>query len=249
MIGLGLGLSMDEITSGFVPTDLGSTLILWLQNTETGGISSNASGTDGTSANRMTWKDTSGNNNHAFQDTTANKPTIEEGGMDFELDEADHLDLVSNIDVGHPNAFTLSVVVKRESTATQTTILGGASTEFVTFKSSDDKIGVRGAGTNATNNTITFAESNLWPIDTKFILTVTKSADGILKFYKNGAIKAESSGSNSVNQSTNMDFNVVGTKIGSTGAFDGIIYEIILCDTVLSDEKRDATVAWLKQYI
>ena len=29
MIGLGLGLSMDEITSGFVPTDLGGTLILW----------------------------------------------------------------------------------------------------------------------------------------------------------------------------------------------------------------------------
>ena len=46
-----------------------------------------------------------------------------------------------------------------------------------------------------------------------------------------------------------MDFNVVGTKIGSTGAFDGIIYEIILCDTVLTDEKRDATIAWLKQYI
>ena len=249
MIGLGLGLSMDEISSGFVPTDLGATLVLWLQNTETGGVSSDQSGTDGTSANRMTWRDQSGNANHAFQDTTANKPTIAEGGMDFELNESDHLDLVSSIDGGHPNAFTVSVVVKRESSSAQTTILGGGSTEFITFKSTDDKIGVRTSGTNATNSTITFDESDLWPVDSKFILTVTKSEDGVLKFYKNGVIAQESSGENSVNQGQTLDFNVVGTKIGATGPFDGIIYELIYCNSELSDDKLTKLHNWLKQYI
>ena len=250
MIGLGLGLSMYEVPgSGFVPTDLGAKLVLWLQNTETGGTITDQSGTDGTSANRMTWRDASGNNNHAFQDTTANKPTIAEGGMDFELDNADHLDLVSSIDGGHPNPFTVSVVVKRESSGAQTTFLGGGSTEFITFKSADDKIGVRTAGTNATNSTITFDESDLWPIDSKFILTVTKSADGVLKFYKNGVIAQESSGENSVNQGQTLDFNVVGTKVGSTGPFDGVIYELIYCNVVLSDDNLSKLHGWLNQYI
>ena len=249
MLGLGNSLTYSSFTETFTPKDLGSSLKLWLQNTTTGGVIVNNSGTDGTSANRLSWKDASGSNNHAFQDTTGDKPTVSEGGMDFELDEADHLDLTTSIDAGHPNPFTLSVVVKRESAATQTTILGGGSTEFVTFKNSDDKLGVRTAGTNATNSTITFSESDLWLVDTKFILTVTKDADGVLKFYKNGVVKAESSGGNSINAGQTLDFNVVGTKVGSTGPFDGVIYELVYCNKVLEAADLEKLTGWLRQYI
>ena len=89
----------------------------------------------------------------------------------------------------------------------------------------------------------------MWLIDTKFILTVTKDADGVLKFYKDGVAKAESSGSNSTNVGQTLDFNVVGTKVGSTGPFDGIIYELVYCDRVLDATDLEKLTGWLRQYI
>ena len=169
MLGLGNTL-IGGAALEWTPIELGSTMIIWFKN-DTG--LSNASGTDGNPDNRLEWEDQSGNNNHAIQDTDADKPAISEGGLDFELSETDYMSFTTGFDFDHPKPFTMFFVVKRESASTQCTLIGQSATEFISFKNNDDKIGVRNAGTGGDNVTITFAESNLWVTGTDFILTVS----------------------------------------------------------------------------
>ena len=247
MLGLGNTIIGGTTLSEWTPDNLGSTMIIWFKN-DTG--LTNLSGTDGNSDNRLQWSDQSGNNNHAIQDTDADKPAISEGGLDFELSETDYMSFTTGFDFDHPKPFTMFFVVKRESTSTQCTLIGQSATEFISFKSADDKIGVRNAGSGGDNVTVTFANSDLWGTGTDFILTVSKDSNGDLLFYKDGTAQAESGGGTSRADGDQMDILYLGTKVvpgsGTTHSFDGIMKEIIICDTVLSTSDRNDTVTYLK---
>jgi hypothetical protein len=238
---LGLG---NTITGGTVlgwdPKSLGSTLLIWYKyNT---GLS-NLSGTDGTSANRLTWQDSSGNNNHAIQDTTANKPSISSGALDFEEDNEHYVSLTTAIDFDHPTPFTIFFVLNRESADSQNTLLGGGATEFISFKNADDKIAVRNTGTGGDNVTITFATNNLWATGSDFILS-----DGDLVFYKDGDAQGEDGGGTSRADGDEMDILHMGSKLttGTMHPYDGLIKEVVICDTLLSNSDRTLTINYLK---
>ena len=247
MLGLGNSIITGGATLGWEPSELGSTLTIWYKN-DTG--LSNLSGTDGNSDNRLQWSDQSGNDNHAIQDTDADKPAISEGGLDFELSETDYMSFTTAFDFDHPKPFTIFFVVKRATASTQCALLGQSSTEFISFKSSDDKIGVRNAGTGGDNVTVTFATSNLWSTGSDFILTMSKDSNGDLLFYKDGSAQAEDGGGTSRADGDQMDVAYIGSKVvpgsGTTHSFDGIMKEIIICDTVLSATNRNLTVDYLK---
>lgn len=244
MLGLGNAITGGAAPPEWTPENLGSTMIIWFKN-DTG--LTNLSGTDGNSDNRLQWSDQSGNNNHAIQDTDADKPAISEGGLDFELSETDYMSFTTGFDFDHPKTFTIFFVVKRESDSAQNTLIGQSSTEFISFSTNDDRVKVRSAGSGADNITVVFDENNLWgPTGTDFIFTISKDSFGQLLFYKNGTNAPESGGGTSVNNGDQMDILYLGSKTGSSHNFDGIMKEIIICDTVLSTSDRDNAIAYLK---
>ena len=250
-----LGLGNSIITGGtvtqsdFEPSDLGSTMLIWYKN-DTG--QTNLSGTDGTSANRMQWADQSGGSRHAYQDTTDDKPgdgLIYEGGMDFELDTQDHMNIAAGdgaIDFDHPKPFTIMVAMKRETHSAANQIIGSVNTEFLGFSATDESVKLR-AGGSAT--VITFATSNLWSAGANFIITVTKDSSGNILCYKNSDFQAEDGGGTSTLTGTALDLTILGAQTtGDSGAknFDGIIHEVIICDTVLSTTNRNLAIDYLK---
>ncbi len=253
---LGLG---NTITGGAAlswdPKELGSTLLVWYKNDTD---ITNLSGTDGNSDNRMQWADQSGGSRHAYQDTNADKPgdgSAVEGGMDFELDTTDYMNIAAGdgaLDFGHDpstpanGTFTMMFVLKRETHSAANTLLGSSTTEFLGFSSTDDKVKLRTAGTNGSVTTITFATSNLFSAGSDFILTVTKDTSGNLLFYKDGDAQGEDGGGTSQNVGQDMDLVYIGSKTGTNNNFDGIIKEVIICDTVLSTADRDLATNYLK---
>ena len=246
MLGLGNSLITGGGISAWTPAELGSTLIIWYKNNA--GLT-NLSGTDGASDNRLQWSDQSGNDNHAIQDTDGNKPAISGGGLDFELDQDDFMSLTTAIDFDHPKPFTLFFVVNRETASSQCTLLGGGSSEFVVFKNSDDKVGVRNVGTGGDNVTVTFATNNLWATGSDFIFTISKDDSGDLLIYKDGAAQAEDGGGTSRADGDEMDILYIGTKTGASGTthpYDGLMKEVMICDTVLSRANRNLAIDYLK---
>ena len=245
---LGLG---NTITGGAAlswdPKELGETLVVWYKNDTD---ITNLSGTDGTSANRMQWADQSGGNRHAQQDTTADKPgdgSVVEGGMDFELDTTDYMNIAAGdgaLDFGHDpstpanGVFTMLFAIKRETHSVANTLIGSGTTEFLGFSSSDDKVKFRTTGTNAAVTTITFDSSNLWSAGSDLVLTVTKDTSGNLLFYKNSDNVVESGGGTSQNVGQELDLTILGSKQGTSNNFDGIIKEVIICNTLLKANDR-----------
>ena len=245
---LGLG---NSITSGafygeataWDPSNLGSTLIAWYKNNT--GLT-NLSGTDGNSDNRLQWSDQSGNNNHIIQDEDGDKPTITSGGLDFELDDTEHMEFTSALDFGGSNPFSIFFVLNRESYSGQHGLLGSTTTEFIGFSAEDDKVKVRSSGSGADNITITFATSGIWELSTDFIFTLTKDASGNLLVYKDGVFQAEDDGGTSVNNGAGFDIEYVGIKQPDNANFDGLMKEILICDTVLSSSDRGEVITYLK---
>ena len=244
---LGLGNSITGGTAlehaAFDPSNLGSTLIAWYKN---GTGLTNLSGTDGNSDNRLQWSDQSGNNNHIIQDTNNDKPAIVSGALDFEFDDTDHMEFTSALDFGGSNPFTIFFVLNRESNSGQHGLLGSTTTEFIGFSDLSNKVKVRSSGTGGDNITITFATSGLWEVGTDFIFTLTKDSSGKLLVYKDGIFQAENDGGTSVNDGPGLDIEYVGVKIPSTSNFDGLMKEILICDTVLSSSDRGNVITYLK---
>ena len=250
MLGLSNSLTSGVVlSSDFEPSDLGSTLLVWYKNAT--GITS-LSGTDGNSDNRFQWADQSGGSRHAYQDTDADKPEESNGGMDFVLSETDHMLIAAGdgaIDFGYDSGtpangtFTIIVAVNRRTHAAANQLLASTGTEFLGFASSDDKVKFRGSSASA--SALTFATSNLWTSGADFILTVTKDGSGNLLCYKNSDFQAESGGGTSQNQGTDCDLTILGAQDGAKN-FDGVMYEVIVCDTVLSDYDRSSAITYLK---
>lgn len=229
----------------WTPIELGSTLLAWYQY-NTG--QTNLSGTDGNADNEMKWADQSGGSRHATQRADGDKPTFTAGYVDFEdTSVSDHLEIQAGdgamdfgYDSGTPANGTCTIIValSRESADGNDRILGGAGTEFISFVNNTTAVQTRAAGTQSTN---TFA-ADTWPTDEKLILTYTKDGNGNQLFYKNdGAVLTpdSQSGDNPL-VGTDMDLLVLGsmTTGNTVSAFDGKIYEVIICDTVLSDDDR-----------
>ena len=252
---LGLG---NSITSGGVTevspniADLGSTVVAWYQY-NTG--QTNLSGTDGNADNEMKWSDQSGGSRHAIQRSNSDKPTLTDGGFSFDDDDTsgvtDHFEIQAGdgamdfgFDAGTPANGTVTILVacKRNSSDTADRILGGGGTEFLSFVSNTTTIQTRAAGSQSTN----VMADDTWPTGSKFVLGYTKDGSGNQSFYKNDgdALTIVSSSGENPLVGTTLDINVLGSMTtGNTEvAFDGVIYEVVICNTVLSDSNRKSTI-------
>ena len=248
---LGLGNSIiggAALSDEFTPASLGSTLVAWYPfNT---GI--DATGTDGdASNNQMKWADASGNAKHAIQNDDANKPQLVGGFCVFDdedaASESDFLERATGsgeFQFGHPNPFTITIALRRTA-ASNDRLLGADGNEFMGFGNNANKLTFRAGGTIKTAEYST--DGSAFPATTLFILTVTKDANGLITAYKNGDELTVSSGSAITSTDTDLSVTLLGANdnTGDTDNFDGLIFEFIFCDTVLSDSDRNATVDYV----
>jgi hypothetical protein len=247
MLGLGSNLATSGgVQEDWTPLSLGSTLDLWYQY-NTG--QTNYSGTDGNSDNRMQWADQSGNARHAQQDTDSKKPSITSGYLDFEDTSVnDYMDVATGtgaLDYGGSNTFTVVVALRRETKTTTDRFIGGGTSEFVGFVSTENKLQLRSSDTLLA---IVF-DDDYFPIESVYIVTVTKDASGNILVYKNSDALAEDGGGTSqLATGGAMELKQVGSYVttDTTNAFDGRMYELIVCDTVLSASDRNSTINYLK---
>ena len=101
---LGLGLNLTSRSYAFTPLNV-SDLNLWLQN----GVGLVLDTSVGPNPVEQ-WNDSSGNNNHISQ-SSDERATVLDGGLNFEADNNNHYALTTGIDIGNNNAFTLFVVL------------------------------------------------------------------------------------------------------------------------------------------
>ena len=230
MLGLGNTIAGGAALSEFLPTEV-SDLSIWLKNGE--GVAA------------AQWDDSSGNNNHITQGTGGNQASVVDGGLDFEGDNDDHYDLTTGIDLGDNNPFSLFVVLKMESYASQNTILSVASgnDKFIEMQNVD-QIRYRQTGSTAV---LKFNTSGLWALNEKMLVTITKNTSRALTVYKGGGEEAQSGASTSTAGSGAFTANQFGGRSsGPDRDFDGIIYEFLLYEKLVSTAELTDIHTYLK---
>jgi hypothetical protein len=220
MLGLGNtiigGAALEE---PFTPSQI-SDLSLWLDN--------------GVGVTAAQWDDSSGNNNHAVQSTGGEQATVTDGGLDFEGDNNDHYDLTTGIEIGDNNPWTVFVVLKMESYDSQNTLLGksgSANDKFLEMQNAD-QIRYRQTGTAAV---LKFSSSGNFPLNTKYLITITKDSSRNLVVRKNGSVLTQASSTGTPVASGIFTANQFGGRSSSPDRdFDGIIYEFLLYEKLCS---------------
>ena len=260
MLGLGSGLITEGgVLESWTPLNLGSTLDLWLQyNT---GITSDGGTPDLVSE----WQDQSGNSRHAQQAADGNKPSTTSGYVQFDdASNADHLTLATGdgaISYGNGDPFTAIVAINRDTNTETDRFVGGDSSEFLGLGGegtalSPDRVQVRGSGTLCVP---IFDDIDILTTGTDYVITITRDASMFVRVYKNNDIlllNSSTSGYDAGNpyklamntNNTDMSLKRVGAgqSTSSTNAYDGKIYELLVCDTLLSDDDRNLAINYIK---
>jgi hypothetical protein len=215
---LGLGTSIiAEPRYRFQPTDI-SNLALWLKN-----------GAGNTAAQ---WDDSSGNDNHATQGTTADQATPTRGGLLF--DGNDWYDLTTKITNGANENILVGIVFKIRDPFQAANLLSDASNEF--FQLNSNKIiKVRAGGVNTilTNDGDDALFDNAAGVQS-LVISRNDGATGTWNFYRNNTIMTvlQIDGSTgSFQNQTNpgiLDFDLIGANSDDSIGLGGTIYEVVV---------------------
>ena len=221
MLWLGSSLSTAVAVSEVLPSDI-SNLGIWLQN-DTGVATGQ-------------WDDSSGNGRHAVQGTGTQQASVSGGGLDFSSADPEDFyqfttDTSALIEIKHPNAFTLAVVLKREGGASDANVLvsTSGSNNFIGILN-ENNITIHGSGANFTGEP--------WTNNEQLLLTITKDTSGNLLFFKNGVAESITSGATTATATSEFLLDYFGcTRIGTASNdkhFDGIIYEFVVYTSALT---------------
>jgi len=225
MLGLGFGLTGTSYNGeGYLPTNADG-LHAWYKN--------------GVGVSVGAWEDASSNSNVASAASGNEVEAVVDGGLDFEGTNSDFLDFNQ---VTFSGAFTLFWVINMESYSTQNTIFGKGSTntQFLEMQSLTQMRFKSGSATSI----FKFGGPENFPLDAKYLITVTRDGDGNMKIYKNGS---ELSQVNSTGLPNTGGFIIdsLGIRNDSDRAFDGIMYEVIL----YTEEKTGDELSSLHSYL
>ena len=227
-IGLGIGLGSGSAALNRVafssPSDVNN-LNLWLDN----GVGLTLDTSVGPNPVEQ-WNDSSGNNNHISQ-SSDERATVLDGGLNFEADNNNHYALTTGIDIGNNNAFTVFVVLKIESYSSQNTLLSVASgTDKFLEIQTDSQIRYRQTSTSTNLPAVLkFSASNPFATGTKMLLTIIKDTNRNLTVRKNGSVLTQSGSTNIPVDSGDFVANQFGGRSTEPDRdFDGVIYEFLL---------------------
>ena len=233
---LGLGNSLTSgVYSSFEFTSV-SSLALWLQN--------------GVGVTAAKWDDSSGNNNHATQDTVGKQAAVSGGGLDFEEDNEDHYGLENMITVAENGGFCIAWVMDTES-ATNNTLVSDSGTETIRIQNAS-KIRLL---TNDPGNLQSAYHTNeaFGTAKGLYMLNRTAGDGSVVTIFKNGvAVAIEPSSGNSTladagENDNGFTFDTVGAaNSGSTHWFDGKLLELAFWTKSLSATEIADVNSYLK---
>ena len=256
---LGLG---NSVTSAYVqqdayvdPSSLG-TLALWLKfNTDIFADEPDAgnSNDDTLSHNDRIneWRDQSGNNNHAVQTVTADKPRAditnnsgaEKGSVNF-INNVKYMNLTSNINL--TGDFTIMIRFTLDNATSERAFLGDSDNDFLMLQSvSEFRTALGGSNVSA------FSEPSLAITAgnhaVKSIVTFTRSS-GALSIHVNAGVSG--SGFNNVHDDVDWDaaenltdsdaitITNIGSRADDADDFRGHFYDILIYDGVALTESQ-----------
>ena len=233
---LGLG---NSITSGYIPFTLTSvsSLALWFQN--------------GVGVSASQWNDSSGNNNHAIQNTAGRQADVSDGGLDFEEGQQDHYDF-TNITIADEGGFCIAWVMDTE-TSTINTLLSDTNNEMIQIQNSSKLRLV----TNDPSVITTQIHVNGTPFGNAkavFLLNRTAGSSGAFSVFKNGTqLTIEPDSGNSANADAGANthgFSVdtLGARNGSDHIFDGKILELAFWNRSLNSGEIADVNSYLKNF-
>ena len=258
MLGLGVGfykLAGNDYPGGFAPDQI-ENLSLWLRfNKDITGPGDGEVGSllstqtipypDGSRINH--WRDQSGNNNHAEQETTADMPLFEadEPGALFFASSEKFMDLTSNIQIDANTNFTIIVRFKATN-FTSKVLLGSNSNEFFRLNNNRTfriKIG------SASTDKETFQETagTIMETDTYYTAMLVRSnGDGTMKVYVRGGAYTTASGKDwdasepSTKLTNQLDIDNIGSSADDTENFVGFMKDVIIYDgTAVTAAQRE----------
>ena len=227
MLGLGNSLVTGGAIEVVLPSDI-SNLGIWFKN-DTGITESSGSVSQ--------WADSSGNDRHAVQSGGTQQAQVSDGGLDFSsADPEDFYQISSStsalIDVKHPNAFTLAVVLKREGGTTDDNVLFSTTSAntFIGFLTNENTIKVHGSSSTFTGEP--------WANNEKLLVTITKDTSGNLLYYKNAIAEPITGGATASTDTGTLLLDYFGcTRTGvlaNDKHFDGVIYELVVYTSALT---------------
>ena len=218
MLGLGNSLVAGGASSEFLPTSI-SNLSVWLKNA--------------TGVAVEQWDDSSGNSNHVTQSTSGSQASVSGGGLDFEGDNDDHYDLASAINMGADLPWAAFIVLTMESFDSPNTIASNNSDATMFFEvQNTDQIRYRQTGATSA---LKFPSTSPFQLSSQMLLTITKDADKNLVVYKNGSALTQESSTNNPANDGDLTFNQFGGRSsGPDRDMDGIIYEFLIYEKVLT---------------
>jgi len=236
MIGLGNSIQFSS-SYQFEPTDV-SSLALWLKNGA--GVATNQ------------WDDSSGNDNHAIQNTEGNRAATDGGGLDFERDNSQFYNLTSKIDIADNGGFCVAVVVTRESEVAGC-LLSDGSNELFQFQNATT-LRIKTLNSSATvTTTDVVLPAGTFATGSKLILLTNRSAGANNKFsfFKNGsALTADTDTSSNEAAGENpggIEFSILGSRTGGSNYFDGIIHEVLVWNKGLDATEIAEVNSYLKE--
>ena len=232
MLGLGTSITHpDYIASGSYMQANGASigLQLWLPNAS--GEFSDVLTLNGSDISQ--WGDRSGNNNHARQTTASFQPAAADGGADFTSDNADRLDLSSNLAL---TQFHIFMVLELDSLSNET-IFGNAgdSGEFIRIVDANSYRHKASAGTETV--IFDYTSGKTISTGTKFLYEIFRDTDSIEVFVDGDHFTASpASGSNTSNPSKPLTINQIATQRNNAANADGHIYEVAIFNEVLTGD-------------
>jgi len=272
MLGLGNSICANHYPSGdsFIPSQI-SNLSLWLpfntgisadQDKDNNSISRSTTAGDMVDEDKINrWSDSSGNNNHAEQNTQADKPLWASnasgnqsvnvpGGCHF---PSKHFD-ISNIQISANTDFTLVIRfhVPTASDFSQKAFAGADGSNFVRVNNSQT---IR-AKINGNNVTYDAGSGNALAKDTDYTLIVVRSggSTGTVNMFVKGGAHTSSTGTDwGAADGTiqafpdQFDIDEIGAKGDNTGEFGGIIKDVLIYDgTAVTSDERELLFSYIE---
>tara|TARA_R110001592_G_scaffold271609_1_gene538162 strand:- start:324 stop:1022 length:699 start_codon:yes stop_codon:yes gene_type:complete len=210
---LGLSTGITNTSYQWQPTSVGADLKLWFRNNVGVAVGQ--------------WDDSSGNANHAVQDTSGNQGSLSgDGGIDFEGGSSHHYDLGEDVVVSADEAFMIFLVCTVESYDTQNSILGTGDANVFLELQTNRKIRFK---TSDGTDSIEYPADTLPGDRTKMILGIKRDSGstGNVHLYKNGSLVTPSS--QQANRGA-ITFDQLASR-NDDRYFDGKILELLCYDT------------------
>jgi|21_taG_2_1085346.scaffolds.fasta_scaffold00346_8 hypothetical protein len=218
---LGLGINTAPLVTPlkWLPSDLvNQRLYLWLQNGV--GLATGA------------WLDSSSEENNATQVVSGNRPTVSQGGLEFDQSGIlQWMDLTNLITIPEDTGFTLSFTVTLDNVLNNV-ILSDSVSEFIEIMNSK-RIRLKTNNPSGLSTTLFFDTAIF--TENKSVITLQRArAAGTFTVWVNGEKSIPNASTVNAVNTGGFDISNVAIRNDNDRALDGLLYELVLYNTAIN---------------